>query len=131
MQVGIKMEGQLVKTQEEDRTTESYFYPARKDDSKITDLAIQVPLDEQRTEVITSTYASVYASQIAIEALAYNTSSNHIITEKEFDTDHPVGSASTHSNPIGGGAHLYDKAKDAAEQSATVELAYSDANGIN
>ena len=134
MVVGITMNGVNVKTQEEsDRYDLGIFYPAKKDDSKITDLAVQAPI-QTNGEVITSTYASVYASQYAIEAIAYNTSTyanSYIIATKQFDTDVLVGKEAVHATPMANGRHLYFLAKDAAEQSATVELAYNNATGID
>ncbi|MBO4995801.1 MAG: hypothetical protein J6C78_07555, partial [Muribaculaceae bacterium] len=135
MIVGITMKGELVKTQEEsDPNQLGIFYPAKSDKAKITDLAVQAPLDEGKTEIVTSTYGSVYASQLAIEAIAYNTTSyanDYIIATKEFETDKLVGAATVHGTPKENGRHLYGTAKDAAENSATVELAYNNATGID
>ncbi|MDO4180186.1 MAG: PL29 family lyase N-terminal domain-containing protein [Bacteroidales bacterium] len=135
MQVGIQMEGQKVKTQEEGNPYNlGIFYPAVNEPKFITDLAIQAPLDESKKEVITSTYASVYASQIAVEGLAYETSTyanSYIIQKAQFNTDKLVGPANVHNTPLNGGRHLYNLVTDAAEQSATVEIAYTNADGIN
>ncbi len=144
MQVGITMAGQKVKTQEEeDRYDLGIFYPAESDDAMITDLAIQAPLDAAKTEIITSTYAAVYASQIAVEAIAYNTSTyanSYIITENSKDAftgDNFVGAADVHDNAAGtekdgeSGRHLYKDVFDAASKAATVEIAYNNAAGIN
>ena len=135
MLVGITMDGKKVKTQETvDRYDLGIFYPAVNDPKQITDLAIQAPLDEDETEVITSTFASVYASQIAVEAIAYENSSyanDYIIKTPQFKTDKVVGPETVHKTPLEGGRHLYDDVKDAAEQSATVEIAYNNKGGIN
>ena len=135
MLVGLTMDGKKVKTQETvDRYDLGIFYPAVNDPKQITDLAIQAPLDEDETEVITSTFASVYASQIAVEAIAYENSSyanDYIIKTPQFETDKVVGPETVHKTPLEGGRHLYDDVKDAAEQSATVEIAYNNKGGIN
>lgn len=71
MHVGITMKGQLVKTQEEANPYQAFsFYNHKADKSKITDLAVTAPLGEGK-ETITSTWASVYASQMVFESLSY------------------------------------------------------------
>ena len=73
MHVGITMQGKEVMTQEEASPYNAFdFYPHEKDNGKITDLAVTAPLGEGK-ETITSTWASVYASQMVFESLAYTT----------------------------------------------------------
>ena len=135
MTIGVTMEGQKVMTQEEeDRYDLGLFYPATSDDKKITDLAVQAPLDAAKKNIITSTYASVYASQMAVEAIAYSTSTyaeNYIINEQEYGCEAIVGNAANHGTPLLNGRHLYDLVTDAAEQAPTVELAYNSEDGVN
>lgn len=152
MHVGITMKGQLVKTQEEANPNGYFgFYPHRKDNSKITDLAVTAPLGEG-LETITSTWASVYASQMVFERLSYTDFAKqytYVDPEHEYsswsydettgkfvqNTSAPgkvLGTAATkHLYPVEGGMHLYHNVYDAAEMVSTLELAYDSKEGIN
>lgn len=152
MHVGITMLGQKVKTQEESSPNGMFdFYPHEADASKITDLAVTAPLGEG-LETITSTWASVYASQMVFEYLSYTdfakqytyvdpeheySSWSYDKAKKKFvqNTSEPgkiLGTAATkHLFPVEGGMDLYHSVYDAAEMVATLELAYDSEEGIN
>ena len=153
MHVGITMLGQMVKTQEESSPYGMFdFYPHAADASKITDLAVTAPLGEG-LETITSTWASVYASQMVFECLSYTDFAKqytYVDPEHEWsswsydklnnkfvqNTSEPgkiLGAAATtkHLFPVEGGMHLYKNVRDAAEMVATLELAYDSEEGIN
>lgn len=152
MHVGITMKGQLVKTQEESSPRGMFdFYPHETDASKITDLAVTAPLGEGK-ETITSTWASVYASQMVFENLSYTDFAKqytYVDPEHErssWSYDEATGKfvqhlnepgkllgygADKHAYPVEGGMHLYHNVYGAAEMVATLELAYDNKEGIN
>ena len=152
MHVGITMLGQEVKTQEESNPYGMFdFYPHAAVARKITDLAVTAPLGED-LETITSTWASVYASQMVFESLSYTdfakqytyvdpelqwSSWSYDGQNKEFvqNTSKPgkiLGAdANKHLFPVEGGMHLYKNVCAAAEMVATLELAYNSEEGIN
>lgn len=152
MHVGITMKGQLVKTQEETSPYSAFdFYDHTADKSKITDLAVTAPLGEG-LETITSTWASVYASQMVFERLSYTdfakqytyvdpehewSSWSYDKLNKKFvqNTSEPgkiLGAGDDrHKYPVEGGMHLYHDVFNAAEMVATLELAYDNKEGIN
>lgn len=152
MHVGITMQGKEVMTQEEASPYHAFdFYPHEKDNGKITDLAVTAPLGEGK-ETITSTWASVYASQMVFESLAYTTFAKqytYIDPEHEYsswkwdatkkkyvqNTSEPgklLGYGDDpHKAPVEGGMHLYHSVHDAAQMVATLELQYDSEVGIN
>lgn len=152
MHVGITMQGEKVMTQEEASPYNAFdFYPHEKDNGKITDLAVTAPLGEGK-ETITSTWASVYASQMVFESLAYTTFAKqytYIDPEHEYsswkwdatkkkyvqNTSEPgklLGYGDDpHKAPVEGGMHLYHSVHDAAQMVATLELQYDSEVGIN
>lgn len=152
MHVGITMQGEKVMTQEEASPYHAFdFYPHEKDNGKITDLAVTAPLGEGK-ETITSTWASVYASQMVFESLAYTTFAKQYTyidpeheysswkwdaTKKKFvqNTSEPgklLGYGDDpHKAPVEGGMHLYHSVHDAAQMVATLELQYDSEVGIN
>lgn len=152
MHVGITMKGQLVKTQEEDNPRRRFgFYPHKADASKITDLAVTAPLGEG-LETITSTWASVYASQMVFESLTYTDfAKQYTYVDPELEHswwsyDEATGKfvqhlnepgkllgygADKHAYPVAGGMHLYHRVQSAAEMVSTLELAYDSKEGIN
>ena len=150
MHVGITMKGQLVMTQEVNQPEAyPYFYPAEKNDAKITDLAVTAPLGEGK-ETITSTWASVYASQMVVESLAYTdfakqytyADPEHEYSSWTWNGTKFVQNTSTpgkllglgsnaHLYPVEGGMHLYHGVHEAAQMVATLELAYDSKEGIN
>lgn len=152
MHVGITMKGEKVMTQEGASPYGAFdFYPHEKDNGKITDLAVTAPLGEGK-ETITSTWASVYASQMVFESLAYTTFAKqytYIDPEHEYsswkwdatkkkyvqNTSEPgklLGYGDDpHKAPVEGGMHLYHSVHDAAQMVATLELQYDSEVGIN
>lgn len=152
MHVGITMQGEKVMTQEEASPYHAFdFYPHEKDNGKITDLAVTAPLGEGK-ETITSTWASVYASQMVFESLAYTTFAKQYTyidpeheysswkwdaTKKKFvqNTSEPgklLGYGDDpHKAPVEGGMHLYHSVHEAAQMVATLELQYDSEVGIN
>lgn len=152
MHVGITMLGEKVMTQEEASPKNAFdFYPHKKDNGKITDLAVTAPLGEGK-ETITSTWASVYASQMVFESLAYTAFAKQYTyidpeheysswkwdaTNKKFvqNTSEPgklLGYGDDpHKAPVEGGMHLYHDVHDAAQMVATLELQYDSEVGIN
>lgn len=152
MHVGITMQGEKVMTQEEDSPKDAFnFYPHKKDNGKITDLAVTAPLGEGK-ETITSTWASVYASQMVFESLAYTAFAKqytYIDPEHEYsswkwdaDKNEFVQTLSEpgkllgyseyrHAYPVEGGMHLYHNVHEAAQMVATLELQYDSEVGIN
>lgn len=150
MHVGITMKGQLVKTQEEANPYQAFsFYNHKADKSKITDLAVTAPLGEGK-ETITSTWASVYASQMVFESLSYTdfakqytyvdpehnyTSWSYVngkFVQKINEKGRLLGEGTdAHKTPVEGGMHLYHSVHDAAQMVATLELAYDSETGLN
>ena len=134
MLVNIKMDGQKVMNQADTMTgedgTPDCFAPVDNNTQKITQLAVQAPLKKDKSEMITSTYAAVYASQVGIESIVYEKDNVNIIRTKEYGCENLVGPAD-HVDPAKGGYHLYATAQEAAENAPTVELAYNNATGIN
>ncbi len=152
MHVGITMDGHKVMTQEEKQPENyPYFYPAESDPSKITDLAVTAPLGEGK-ETITSTWASVYASQMVVESLAYTDfAKQYTYVDPELEHSSYVWDAKSdkfvqvtgtpgnllghgsdaHLYPVQGGMHLYHGVHQAAQMVATLELAYNSKEGIN
>lgn len=133
MHVGITMKGQLVKTQEEANPYQAFsFYNHKADKSKITDLAVTAPLGEGK-ETITSTWASVYASQMVFESLSYTdfakqytyvdpehnyTSWSYVngkFVQKINEKGRLLGEGTdAHKTPVEGGMHLYHSVHGAA-----------------
>lgn len=152
MHVGITMQGEKVMTQEEASPKNVFnFYPHKKDNGKITDLAVTAPLGEGK-ETVTSTWASVYASQMVFESLAYTAFAKQYTyidpeheysswkwdaTKKKFvqNTSEPgklLGYGDDpHKDPVEGGMHLYHNVHAAAQMVATLELQYDSEVGIN
>lgn len=152
MHVGITMQGEKVMTQEEASPKNVFnFYPHKKDNGKITDLAVTAPLGEGK-ETVTSTWASVYASQMVFESLAYTAFAKqytYIDPEHEYsswkwdatnkkyvqNTSEPgklLGYGDDpHKDPVEGGMHLYHNVHAAAQMVATLELQYDSEVGIN
>lgn len=150
MHVGITMKGQLVKTQEEANPYQAFsFYNHKADKSKITDLAVTAPLGEGK-ETITSTWASVYASQMVFESLSYTdfakqytyvdpehnyTSWSYVngkFVQKINEKGRLLGEGTdAHKTPVEGGMHLYHSVHGAAQMVATLELAYDSETGLN
>lgn len=152
MHVGITMQGEKVMTQEEDSPKHAFdFYVHEAKPNKITDLAVTAPLGEGK-ETITSTWASVYASQMVFESLAYTAFAKqytYIDPEHEYsswkwdatnkkyvqNTSEPgklLGYGDDpHKAPVEGGMHLYHDVHDAAQMVATLELQYDSEVGIN
>lgn len=150
MHVGITMKGQLVKTQEEANPYQAFsFYNHKADKSKITDLAVTAPLGEGK-ETITSTWASVYASQMVFESLSYTdfakqytyvdpehnytswSNVNGKFVQKINEKGRLLGEGTdAHKTPVEGGMHLYHSVHDAAQMVATLELAYDSETGLN
>lgn len=152
MHVGITMQGEKVMTQEEASPKDAFdFYVHEANPNKITDLAVTAPLGEGK-ETITSTWASVYASQMVFESLAYTAFAKqytYIDPEHEYSswkwdaakktfvqtTNEPgrlLGYGDErHAYPVEGGMHLYHNVHDAAQMVATLELQYDSEVGIN
>ncbi len=152
MHVGITMQGEKVMTQEEASPKDAFdFYVHEANPNKITDLAVTAPLGEGK-ETITSTWASVYASQMVFESLAYTAFAKqytYIDPEHEYSswkwdaakktfvqtTNEPgrlLGYGDErHAYPVEGGMYLYHNVHDAAQMVATLELQYDSEVGIN
>lgn len=152
MHVGITMQGEKVMTQEEASPKQKFdFYVHEAKPNKITDLAVTAPLGEGK-ETVTSTWASVYASQMVFESLAYTSFAKQYTyidpeheysswkwdaTNKKFvqNTSEPgklLGYGNDpHKAPVEGGMHLYHDVHDAAQMVATLELQYDSEVGIN
>lgn len=152
LHVGITMSGKDVMTQEENSPYNLFdFYTHKKNDAKITDLAVIAPLGEGQ-DTITSTWASVYASQKVVESLAYTkfaqqyTYANPEVQYSRWSWDKSKSvyvqdttakgyllglGLDRHKTPVEGGWHLYHNVHDAAQMVATLELAYDSKEGIN
>ena len=144
--LGISMKGTEVRDQSElpaeftakwaNKYAEN-FAAIKSNKNQITMLAPSAKVTADNA--VTANYAAVKASQFAVAALAYNeeNSDKHIFKEwaSKFEEQYFDGHGHVvfdkHDTPKNDGFHLYTSVTEAAENPATVELVYSNKQGIN